>query len=243
MKSLFTSARIRFPIAVLLSLCLTLIMTTEVYAAPEEIESCQGDTSYALPVYGNTWYAQTFTPEFSHTVTLVKLHTSSMGTPGHVRVSLMATEEGKPKGPELVWTEVENPSTAWPEWVFPTAYEVTSGKTYAIVLRAEYGNSSNNISWFNFNYDKCSGNIVYTTSGGSFWTINTYGDLTYQVWGEPIKEEPSLPSTPSKPPTTTVGGDVFPVNKVSLLAPWIVLAVVTLAGSIVMVRRRARSYR
>ncbi len=44
--------------------------------------------------------------------------------------------------------------------------------------------------------------------------------------------------TPPEPPVIEVGGDVYPVNKVALLAPWIALAAVIIAGATIAVRRR-----
>ena len=41
--------------------------------------------------------------------------------------------------------------------------------------------------------------------------------------------------------TPAVGGDVYPVNKVALMAPWIALAVVITAGGIFLIRRSVRS--
>ena len=38
-----------------------------------------------------------------------------------------------------------------------------------------------------------------------------------------------------------VGGDVYPINKVALVAPWIALAAVIIAGSIFLIRRRVHS--
>ncbi len=40
-----------------------------------------------------------------------------------------------------------------------------------------------------------------------------------------------------------VGGDVYPVNKMRLLIPWIALAIVIIAGVIFLVRRKAQSYK
>ena len=40
-------------------------------------------------------------------------------------------------------------------------------------------------------------------------------------------------------PVGAVGGEVFPVNKVALLIPWIALALVIVAAGILLVRRRA----
>ncbi|MFC1981426.1 hypothetical protein ACFLVN_04190 [Chloroflexota bacterium] len=43
------------------------------------------------------------------------------------------------------------------------------------------------------------------------------------------------------PVPVTVGGEVYPVDKAAILAPWIALAVVIVAGGIYLVRRRAFS--
>jgi hypothetical protein len=40
------------------------------------------------------------------------------------------------------------------------------------------------------------------------------------------------------PPPVEVGGDVFPVNKLAMLAPWLALAAVLIIGSILVMRRR-----
>ncbi|MFC2013359.1 choice-of-anchor Q domain-containing protein [Chloroflexota bacterium] len=53
------------------------------------------------------------------------------------------------------------------------------------------------------------------------------------------------PPPPSQPPPSgdAVGGDVYPVNKVALIVPWIALAAVILAGGIFLIRRRVHSYK
>jgi hypothetical protein len=43
--------------------------------------------------------------------------------------------------------------------------------------------------------------------------------------------------------TLPVGGEVYPINEVKLLMPWIVLFTAVLAGAIIVVRRRLRRYR
>ena len=49
------------------------------------------------------------------------------------------------------------------------------------------------------------------------------------------------PYQPEEP--IAVGGEVYPVDKVTVVAPWIVLGVVILVGGIFLVRRKAQSYK
>jgi len=44
--------------------------------------------------------------------------------------------------------------------------------------------------------------------------------------------------TPEPPP---VGGEAYPVSKAAVLAPWIALAAVLIAGGIIFIRRKAQS--
>jgi len=49
-------------------------------------------------------------------------------------------------------------------------------------------------------------------------------------------------SCDEEPPVTEVGGDIYPVNKLAVLAPWLALAAVLLAGTVMAARRyRARN--
>lgn len=43
---------------------------------------------------------------------------------------------------------------------------------------------------------------------------------------------------PEEEPVVEVGGDVSPVNKLALLAPWIGLTIVIIAGTTIAMRRR-----
>lgn len=49
----------------------------------------------------------------------------------------------------------------------------------------------------------------------------------------PEEEEPEEPEPPVE-----VGGDVSPTNKIALLAPWIGLTIVIIAGTTIAMRRR-----
>ena len=59
----------------------------------------------------------------------------------------------------------------------------------------------------------------------------------YSNYGSPPAPAPE-PTPPSEVP---VGGDVFQVNKVGLIAPWIVLAAAIITGGIILRRQKAHS--
>ncbi|MFC2014028.1 hypothetical protein ACFLU8_04030 [Chloroflexota bacterium] len=61
-------------------------------------------------------------------------------------------------------------------------------------------------------------------------------DYTCRIEGE---EEPITPGNTVG--SDTVGGEVYPMNKVSLITPWIALVVFILAGGIFLIRRRVHS--
>ncbi len=74
--------------------------------------------------------------------------------------------------------------------------------------------------------------------GGDDFLIGAYGDenevdgdnytgQTYLLLGTPPPSEPVV-----------VGGDVYPVNKVAIIVPWIALTIIVMAGGIFLVRRK-----
>ena len=58
-------------------------------------------------------------------------------------------------------------------------------------------------------------------------------DLAFVITGPTSEPPPSQP-----PPGDTVGGDVYPANKTSLLIPWVALGIAILAGGVYLIRRR-----
>ncbi|MFC2032135.1 hypothetical protein ACFLUS_02015 [Chloroflexota bacterium] len=63
-------------------------------------------------------------------------------------------------------------------------------------------------------------------------------EVYYTSYEGPPCEAPPLPPSPEPPPVGAVGGEAYPVNKVSLIAPWIALATVIAIGGFYLVRRR-----
>ena len=70
-------------------------------------------------------------------------------------------------------------------------------------------------------------------------TCSIDSDQTGQAWANEetlVNREGGEPPGPG--PGIVVGGEVYPVNKVALLAPWIALAAAIIAGATIAVRRR-----
>ncbi|MFC2014024.1 hypothetical protein ACFLU8_04010 [Chloroflexota bacterium] len=80
---------------------------------------------------------------------------------------------------------------------------------------------------------------------GEWWLVDWMPSrVSVEIVGQTIEVvDTTAPQPAQQPSGDTVGGDVFPVNKVSLIAPWIALAAVILAGGIFLIRRRVHSYK
>ena len=65
-------------------------------------------------------------------------------------------------------------------------------------------------------------------------TCSINSNETGQAWAN----EDTLVPRDGEPPVIEVGGEVYPVNKLAILAPWIALAAVIIAGATIAVRRR-----
>jgi len=81
--------------------------------------------------------------------------------------------------------------------------------------------------------------------GGNYWSDyngtdtdgDGFGETAYNIIGDSNKDH--LPLVPAAPPP--VGGTVYPVNKLAILAPWIALLAAIIAGASVLMLRRRRT--
>jgi len=161
-----------------------------------------------------------------------------------------------------LWQELPQPVLFW--FPFPTdpldfteihqynfyipreeAFVQQKDEIYWLSVREVSGDGNTAWGW-NYAYEETQWNddAVWMFFEEPFWVELEYFDGPYQgnsvdfafvITGPP----PPQPLPPSPPSGATVDGDVYPVNKVSLLAPWIVLGMAIIAGSIVLIRRRA----
>jgi hypothetical protein len=106
-------------------------------------------------VYGVNWYAQTFTPTQDYSVSGCDLKMFRVGAPGTVTVGLKADGGGLPTigAPDLASGTIDGDDFTthtggeWYEVSFTTDYAVTSGTTYALVVRAVGGGATDYVGW------------------------------------------------------------------------------------------------
>jgi len=87
--------------------------------------------------------------------------------------------------------------------------------------------------------------------GGNYWSDYTgndtngdgFGETPYNITGDSNKDYLPLIPPPPPPPPPPVGGTIYPMNKLAILAPWIALAVLLAGGLswLTLRRRRAQS--
>ena len=206
-----------------------------------------GSTS-GITIHNKYWQAQTFTAESAHSVTSLRLrfYKSHPIDPGNVTVSMQGTDgSGHPNGTELASETIEGITLpnlwdwidcdyCWTEIIFTTPCNLTKDQKYAIVVRAPSAdtNQGTYLVWagyHDFFGEYPGGNVERSSDSGFSWDGKTDHDVEFEVYGE---------ETP--PPAPAVGGEVYPVNKIALVAPWITLTAIIAGGiGILLIRRKA----
>jgi hypothetical protein len=164
-------------------------------SGPAKYESNESANSQDV-FYGSSWKAQTFTPQVTHTVTLIKLPLLRVGTPpGNVVVSIRNVDaSGYPTGADLASGSITC-SSVITNWSPMTWYDVSlgngcllqAGKTYAIIFRAPDAISTNRpFYWINDAGTYGRGRCLFSWNSGSTWldvaSPNTW-DVAFQEWG------------------------------------------------------------
>lgn len=151
-----------------------------------------GDTSYAN-IYSIIWGCQTFTAGSAYDISSVKLLVFRTGNPGTVDVELLATDgDGKPTGAALASgsfagsTLTTDTAGEWKEITFGSAYSLTSGNVYAIVVSAPSGAGGN---WLGWRTDGSApvysdGEKGTSTNSGSSWSMSGSFTALFETWGE-----------------------------------------------------------
>jgi len=201
-----------------------------------------GETA-GITIHQKYWQAQTFTAESAHSVTSLRLRFwRTQNDPGMVTVSIQGTDgSGHPNGTELASETIEGITLptlwdpiGWTEIFFTTPCNLTKDKKYAIVVRAPDADALQGfyLVWQGYHDGFGTypgGNFEKSSDSGLNWVSDTNDDLEFEVYGE---------ETPPPAPAG-VGGEVYPVNRIALVAPWITLAAAIIAGGVFLITRKA----
>lgn len=141
-------------------------------------------------VWGDNWYAQSFTPITAHRITSVKLLLSRLNSPGTVTVSIKATDgSGHPTGDDLCSGTLNgnllpNVTPEWKEVSLGDGANLSTVK-YAIVVRALSGNSSNYVDWSidGTGPTYAGGCVEESANAGASWSSWTNQDFMFEEWG------------------------------------------------------------
>ena len=143
--------------------------------------------SNTLSRYGVYWAAQTFTPSSSYTISRVSLYSLRVGNPSTVTASIRATSGGAPTGADLCTATADgngwSTSLAWHSLDFSSGASLSSGTTYAIVVRAAGGDENNSIGLrANYAGDYGGGANYISSNSGVNWTLYSARDLYFRTY-------------------------------------------------------------
>ena len=142
-------------------------------------------------IFDRHWRGQSFTPSTAHKITSVKLLLSRVLLPGQVTASIRAATYGKPIGPDLCSgtfngnTLTTEEAGEWKEIIFGIQPLLLPATIYAIVIRAIYGDGSNNLRWRDDNTSPVYPGGLYLTSenSGTSWDRWRETDMMFEEWG------------------------------------------------------------
>jgi hypothetical protein len=146
-------------------------------------------TTTGIPIYGNNWYAQTFTSSFDFYLTKVSHFLAKSGSPtGNLIISIKNTINGLPSGPDIVNATIDYSNIVYYSFrnvTFSTQPKLLAGVTYAIVIRLNGGDENNFIAWETNWYNPYpNGAMICSTNGGVTWTVDSYNrDFCFKVYG------------------------------------------------------------
>lgn len=139
------------------------------------------------------YIGQTFTASASYYVTTVKIYCAKTPSAdiGTVSLGIRETSGGDPIGLDMITATVDSddvPPTSAYDWVtftFTTGTNLTSGSTYAIVVRADNAAAARQFYMVYENDNPYAGGTrKYSTTSGATWTSNATDDCLFSVWGD-----------------------------------------------------------
>jgi len=145
-------------------------------------------TDTDVPIYGAEWSAQTFTASDAYQISGVDVRLYRIGAPGTVTASLRAIALGVPDGADLAVGTINGNLLStynrgeWEKIVFTTNYQLTSGVTYSIVLRATTGNIANQVVWRDDSTGTYAGGTrCASVNSGGAWGIYPNDDFIFAI--------------------------------------------------------------
>jgi len=153
-----------------------------------------GEVGY-VEIAGATWYCQTFTPQITHNLTLVKLFifTNDVGVHSpDVEVAIQNTtgDDNHPDGEDLTSATFDreelttDEASEWKE-IELSSYQVVKDTTYAIVLRMPDAEKGEVVNWWFSGNNYPRGVAGVSEDGGVTWDMEAgaEADFLFEEWG------------------------------------------------------------
>jgi hypothetical protein len=163
-----------------------------------------GGDGDSFKVNSANWTYQTFTTNttaISHSVTSIKLKLKRVGSPGTITASIKNTANSTtgqtcwsyPTGSDIISATYDGDTIdlayTWYEFVPSVETCLSANTTYAIVVRALSGDSSNYVLWqTDFGGGYTGGNAGYSIDSGVAFVTNCPTDQLFEIWGNPSLE-------------------------------------------------------
>jgi hypothetical protein len=148
-----------------------------------------GGADTGLVTFGANWFAQTFTASESYTITGVQIPAYRVGNPGNITASIKTTAAGVPAVAADLTSGTYDGNTLttdtggqWIDIAFTTDYALTSGTTYAIVIRAIAGGAANYVVWLADTANGYSGGQECSSiNSGGAWAAVPANDCLFEI--------------------------------------------------------------
>lgn len=179
--------------------------------------------------YGNVWRGQGFTATDTYTTADIKVQAFKTGSPtGITTASIQERTGNTPSGTDLCSGTSSTPGYSASSYgnfesnITIPGCNLTSGETYAIILRCPDCTDGNSGAWA-MDYQNASyagGVALSSTDGGSNWSVYESGtDMEFEIWGDPYT-----------PPGGSTGQLTFPWVLITILAVFILCFIIDKGG-------------
>lgn len=155
-------------------------------------DSCAEQSLGQVPVQGQTWKAQTFTPSSSYMLSFIDLPGTNLG--GTTTLHIKQTSNGQPFGVDMAAASI----TSGNRFIFAAPFQLNQQQMYALVL----SNQGGSYQWSYSGSASCYplGDPFTSLDGGSSWSIDIV-DFNFIIYDS--KSTPQPTPTPTPRPTST----------------------------------------